>query len=98
MELTGRQLRGVLDGGLYTAGVGDLDPDATYSVVANVLLTDAGPYPALRAAARSGRELGSQVEALARFVDGLDAPIRPTREEALEPASSAPSYVCLVPV
>jgi 5'-nucleotidase len=98
MELTGRQLRGVLDGGLYAAGVRDVDPDATYSVVANVLLTDAGPYPALRAAARRGRELGSQVEALARYVEGLDAPIRPTREEALKPASSAPSYVCLVPV
>ena len=98
MELTGRQLSGVLDAKLYVAGVQDVDPGATYSVVANVLLTDAGPFPVLRSAARRGRELGSQVEALASYVEGLDAPLRPTRSDPLKAVSGAPSYVCLVPV
>ncbi|MBN1529971.1 MAG: bifunctional metallophosphatase/5'-nucleotidase [Thermoleophilaceae bacterium] len=96
MELSGRELRGVLDDGLYTAGARDLDPDRAYSVVANVLLTDAGPYPVLRRAARRGRELGSQVEALAAYVETLAGPIRPTRAEPVQPVST-PSYVCLIP-
>jgi 5'-nucleotidase len=54
-----------------------LDPSATYSVVANVLLVATGPFGALREGAARGRELGSQVEALARYTEGLPQPIRP---------------------
>ena len=45
--------------------------------MANALLVTTGPFDGLRAAARRGRELGSQVEALARYVDGLRRPVRP---------------------
>ena len=99
---------------LYTAGFGadrsEIDPDSTYSVVANALLVATGPFDALRAAAPNGRELGSQVEALARYVDGLPQPIRPGQlrtagsdavvgdelTAARWSASGAPGLVCPV--
>ena len=52
-------------------------PRATYTVVANALLVATGPFDALREAAARGREVGSQVEALARYTNGLPQPIRP---------------------
>ncbi len=84
MSLRGREILGILatrpGAALFTAGLPEgrtLDPSSTYSFVANALLVTTGPFDALRAAARRGRELGSQVEALARYVDGLRRPVRP---------------------
>ncbi len=99
MQVRGAELRALLGTeageGLFTAGVSReaVDPAATYSVVANVLLTGAGPFPALRDAAERGRELGSQVEALAAYVEKLPGPIEPGPLVRVQAASSA-LYVC----
>jgi 5'-nucleotidase len=97
MELTGRELSNVLESeqgrGLFRAGPAGLDPEITYTAVANVLLTDAGPFPALRAAAARGRELGSQVEALADYIEKLRKPIEPGPVVGVQAAVAAP-YVC----
>jgi 5'-nucleotidase len=96
MQLTGRELAGVLGSeegrGLFRAGRTDLDPDTSYSVVANVLLTDAGPFRVLREAAARGRELGSQVEALAAYVETLGEPIEPG--PVVRVAAATVPYVC----
>ena len=76
---------------LYTAGLaaGDgsdtqtladgrrIDPRATYTVVANELLAASGPFAALREAATLGHPVGSEVEALAGYVEHLGEPIDP---------------------
>ena len=99
MQVRGAELRALLDTeageGLFTAGVSreNMDPAATYSVVANVLLTGAGPFPELREAAERGRELGSQVEALAAYVEKLPEPIEPGPLVRVQAASAA-LYVC----
>ena len=84
MRLPGSAILEILDSDsgptLYTAGFGadrsTIEPGSTYSVVANALLVETGPFDALREGAANGREVGSQVEALARYVDGLPRAIR----------------------
>ncbi len=105
MRLRGSEIREILAAvagpALFTAGLdnaGKLDPGGTYTVVANALLVATGPYDALRAAAARGRELGSQVEALARYVATLPQPIRPgPLTTASWQSSSGPQYLCPVP-
>jgi 5'-nucleotidase len=65
-------------GPLVLAGGRQLEPDKVYTVAANELLVGTGPFPALRRAARNARQVGDQVEALARYVESLRQPIRPT--------------------
>ena len=84
MRLRGSEIREILAAvsgpALFTAGLADGQArpgESTYTVVANALLVATGPFDALRAAAARGRELGSQVEALARYVAALPQPIRP---------------------
>ncbi len=84
MRLPGSAILEILDSDsgptLYTAGFGadrsTIEPGSTYSVVANALLVETGPFDALREGGANGREVGSQVEALARYVDGLPRAIR----------------------
>jgi 5'-nucleotidase len=102
MRMTGAELLGILNAGsgpsLYTAGADahSLDRRASYTVVANALLAGAGPFEALRAAAGRGEELGSQVEALAAYVERLREPLEPSRPQStVSPAaSSAPLFLC----
>ena len=93
--------QGAFDHARLEAGAGALQGGApatsirerTYSVVANVLLTDAGPFPALREAAARGSELGSQVEALTEYVEKLPEPIEPGPAVRVEAVSASP-YLC----
>lgn len=78
MELRGRALLDLLadkrlvgpDPTLYVAGAGDgIEPDGVYSVVANELIASGNGFPSLRDAPRVGRPVGSEAEALARYVE-----------------------------
>ena len=60
MELTGAQLAGELERRLYVSGPPTLDPDRTYTVVANELLAGAG----VPAQGRRRATLGTDLEAL----------------------------------
>ena len=91
MRLRGGDVLDILDERsgptLYTAGLAngrEIDPRATYTVVANELLAAAGPFAALREAATRGRQVGTEVEALAGYVEQLREPIDP---KSLRPAA-----------
>jgi 5'-nucleotidase len=111
MRMRGRDILSILDASassLYSAGLGAsprvladgrrLDPRSTYTVVANELLATAGPFTALREASRSGTAVGSQVEALAGYVEQLREPIQPVDARDSVPiagqASRRPLFVC----
>ena len=77
VELSGRALAellaGLRTGGpdpeAYVAGPAAIDPAATYTVSANEWLATGDGFPALRDAARGGPPLGSETEALVRYVE-----------------------------
>jgi 5'-nucleotidase len=54
---------------VYRAGPARLDPRATYTVAANEWMASGDGFPTLRAAARAGGPLGSESEALVRYVE-----------------------------
>jgi 2',3'-cyclic-nucleotide 2'-phosphodiesterase (5'-nucleotidase family) len=74
VELSGRDLTRLLEGPgssqLYVAGLrAPFDPDATYTVAANELIATGPAFPALRDGARGSRAVGTEVEALTRYVE-----------------------------
>jgi 5'-nucleotidase len=79
MRMTGRQIAAVLDGvdldsatpSVFAAGpVDSLDPEASYSVVANALFATGPDSVELHGPARGAEPIGSEVQALARYVAG----------------------------
>jgi len=74
VELRGRDLKRLLEGPgsdqLYVAGArGPFDSDATYRVAANELIATGPAFPALRDGARGREPVGTEVEALTRYVE-----------------------------
>jgi len=77
LELSGRALSdllaGLRTGGpdplAYVDGPAEIDPSATYSVSANEWMATGDGFPALRDAERSGAPIGSEAEALVRYVE-----------------------------
>ncbi len=76
-KLSGRALRALLtelridapDPGAYFAGPARIDPDKTYTVATNEWMATGEAFPALRAAGRVGRPVGSETEALVDYVE-----------------------------
>jgi 5'-nucleotidase len=77
MRMTGREIRAALAGfdldadtpSLFVAGpVDSLDADRRYAVVANELLATGPGWEALHGPAHTGERIGSEAEALARYV------------------------------
>ena len=63
---------GEADPTIYVSGpVGSIDPTRDYTVVANELMATGEQYPKLRDAWPGGRSLGSEAEALVRYVQGV---------------------------
>jgi 5'-nucleotidase len=77
LELPGRVLidllAGLRTGGpdpeAYVARPAELDPAATYTISANEWMATGDGFPALRDAVRAGPPLGSETEALVRYVE-----------------------------
>jgi 5'-nucleotidase len=77
VKLSGRALAKLLaslrtdgpDPEAYVAGPADTDPAATYTVSANEWMASGDGFPALRDAPRAGPAIGSETEALARYVE-----------------------------
>jgi 5'-nucleotidase len=77
MELSGGVLTELLadlrtdgtDPEAYVAGPATLDPADTYTVSANEWMASGDGFPALRDATRAGPALGSETEALVRYVE-----------------------------
>ncbi len=79
MTLRGADIKHLLDqqlaadpqSQLHVSGpdAGDLDPGRSYTVAANELLVDRGPYEVLRTRARGARPVGTDLQALVRYVE-----------------------------
>jgi 5'-nucleotidase len=57
------------DPGAYVAGPARIDPDRTYTVSTNEWMATGEAFPALRAADRVGKPIGSETEALVSYVE-----------------------------
>jgi 5'-nucleotidase len=76
-KLSGRALSALLaelrtdapNPGAYVAGPARIDPDETYTVSTNEWMATGEAFPALRAADRVGKPIGSETEALVGYVE-----------------------------